>query len=135
MADAQFKAREIERANRITELRKMEQGEDLDDAKQINDIYSDSDEEEAERKKRDKLKEPKKWPRAGHKAPNSVEQTIDEESDREVPGSPGRDDGTSFKQPKTSSIKAFDDQPDMLAANEDKPRMRLKENGEDFEQN
>ena len=134
MADIQFKKREKERANRITELRKMEQGEDLDDDRQIDEIYSDSEEEEKIAKERNKLKEPKRWPRAGHKAPNSVSQTIDEESNRYAPGTHGDDDGSSFKQPKPSMIETFDDQPDIFAANEDKPRMPDDESDKEFEQ-
>ena len=132
MADQQFKKREKERADRITELRKMEQGEDIDQ-QQIDEIYSDS-EDEIEAKEREKKREVKKWPRAGHKAPNAANRTINEEPDRQTTGAPGKDDGTSFKQPNQSSMGSFDDQPNMFAANEDKPRRPGEESEEELEQ-
>merc|ERR1712167_447334 len=130
MADHQFKKREKERADRITELRKMEQGEDIDQ-QQIDEIYSDS-EDEIEAKEREKKREVKKWPRAGHKAPNAANRTINEEPDRQTTGAPGKDDGTSFKQPNQSSMGSFDDQPNMVAANEDKPRRPGEESEEEL---
>ena len=122
MADEQFKEREKERADRITELRRMEEGEE-EIPDQANDIFSDSDEEQSGNRPEKKLNEPRMWPRAGLKAPDAMDEVIDEEGAESTIHAQGIDDGSSFEQPRPSTTEMFDQQPDLLAAIEDKPRL------------